>query len=75
MYEVFDSDGVLIGYVDIPLGFTVFDFDVMGNLISLDEDTEITPPVDDNPKTGVKSGVVLVLSMLLVAVAVKKRKR
>jgi len=73
-YEVFNNEGVLMGYVNVPLGITIFDFDVMGNLISLDKDTEITPPtndgddVDDNPKTGVVAGTVMIFPALLAVV-------
>jgi len=90
-YHVFNSDGVIIGFFNVPHGMSIFDFDVMSNLIRFNEDSELsvdensesepgsesgTPPsVDDNPRTGVALGYAVIIPAVLVAVTAKKRKK
>ena len=78
-YQVFNSEGVLIGYIDVPRGMALFNFDVMGNLIELGEDSEsgseTVPPVDNNPITGVVSGFAIVIPAFLTAVITGRRRK
>jgi len=69
-YQVFDNAGVPIGFVDVPFGMTVFDFDVMGSIVTSNN----TATDENNPNTGVVLGSVIVIPALLVIVTAKKRK-